>query len=139
MRRKNFRDGSVCPCCEARVEPHRFLIDVGLNLIVFNGKILSLQPRMTEFVSLLWAEYPRDVLSSDIMYKIYGAQDGPEGLPREILSQLYGTARNKLNDMGVEIISTRHGPRSTRRLRLTRLSTAEHPALEDLIDAAKQA
>jgi hypothetical protein len=133
LSRHDIRDTSHCPACGAPLDAKRILIDLGLNLVIFNGMIQSLQPRMAEFLSVMYSVYPRDILTKDVMYKMYGGASGPNGMPREVLGQIYNSHKTSLKKMGIEIVATRHGPHSTRRLKLTTFDLNEHPAVEDVM------
>lgn len=101
-----YVDGE-CPCCNQPIDREMLAIDINSNVMSYRGRAWKVQPQLCVFAHVIAQAWPKAVAAEDLIYALYGAQDGPDTAPL-ILKQYASRLRSVLQDTGMEL---RRGPR----------------------------
>jgi len=62
-----------CPCCKQDVpKDDRVRVDLYLNQIVFDGKMVQLTPKQADIAFMLTEKHPKPLSMSDLVSGLYG-------------------------------------------------------------------
>ena len=63
-----------CPCCKQDVpKDDRVRVDLYSNQIVFDGKVIRVQPKQADIAFMLTEKYPESLRVSDLIQGLYGS------------------------------------------------------------------
>lgn len=105
-----------CPCCGAPVDTDALVIDLPSNVVVYNNKIIRLQPRGVEMLWVMHQAWPSPVPHSKILHKVWANSKGQWDESAMSVSLSY--LRKALRKVEIEIIGCRSNDGQERALRL---------------------